>query len=220
MAAGEGRRLRPLTRRYAKPVLPVDGRPIIATVLVELRRAGITSITVVTGYLAEQVERLVAGFPAPLRTVRQPRPRGSADAVLRAGLRPPYLAVAADTVFQPGDIGRFLGAARGADGAIAVRRSPPPGPGRAAVRVEAGLVRRVVDDDPDNPLAGAPLWLVGAAVHERLRGLSGPPFELAEAFQRAIDGGARVRGVEIGPTRDLTYPLDVLERNFAYLRAL
>ncbi|MDX6542500.1 MAG: Nucleotidyl transferase, partial [Gaiellaceae bacterium] len=36
MAAGEGRRLRPLTERYAKPVLPIDGRPVIATLLHEL----------------------------------------------------------------------------------------------------------------------------------------------------------------------------------------
>ncbi len=220
MAAGEGRRLRPLTERYAKAVLPVDGRPVIALVLRELERAGVSPITVVTGHLGEQVERLLDGFSSRLRLVRQPRPEGSADAVRRAGLQPPYLAVAADTVFRSGDVGLFVEAAAGAEGAIAVRRSPPPGPGRAAVRVEGGLVRRVVDDDPANPLAGAPLWLLGPAVHERLAGLSGPPFELAVAFQQAVDAGARVAAVEIGPTRDLTYPVDLVERNFPYLRGL
>ncbi len=163
---------------------------------------------------------LLDGFSSRLRLVRQPRPEGSADAVRRAGLQPPYLAVAADTVFRSGDVGLFVEAAAGAEGAIAVRRSPPPGPGRAAVRVEGGLVRRVVDDDPANPLAGAPLWLLGPAVHERLAGLSGPPFELAVAFQQAVDAGARVAAVEIGPTRDLTYPVDLVERNFPYLRGL
>jgi len=220
MAAGEGRRLRPLTERYAKPVLPIDGRPVIATLLRELASAGVGPVTVVGGHLAEQVERLLQGFGHELRFVRQPRPDGSADAVLRAGLQPPYLAVGADTAFQPGDIARFLAAARGGDGAIAVRRNPPPGPGRAAVRVEAGLVRRVIDDDPDNPLAGAPLWLLGVPVHERLSHLQGPPFELAAAFQQALDAGARILGVEIGPTRDLTHPLDLVERNFPYLRGL
>ncbi len=220
MAAGEGRRLRPLTERYAKPVLPIGGRPVIATLLRELERAGVGPVTVVTGHLGEQVERLLEGFePAP-RLVRQPRPEGSADAVLRAGLSTPYLAVAADTVFREGDIARFLAEAVDGDGAIAVRRDPPPGPGRAAVRVEDGLVRRVVDDDPENPLAGAPLWLVGQAVHAFLPDLPGPPFELAGAFQRAIDSGAQVRAVEIGPTRDLTRPLDLLDRNFPYLRGL
>jgi len=40
MAAGEGRRLRPLTERWPKPVLPIDGRPVIATLLRELAAAG------------------------------------------------------------------------------------------------------------------------------------------------------------------------------------
>src|SRR3954468_20388398 len=75
---------------------------------------------------------------------------------------PPFLVLGADTVFAPGDVARFAAAAAGADGALAVRRDPPPTPGhRGAVRIEADRVRRVLDDDPENPLAAAPLWLLG-----------------------------------------------------------
>src|SRR3954466_14325995 len=81
MAAGEGRRLRPLTERYAKPVLPIDGRPVIVTLLHELRAAGINRGTVVSGPLAEQVESLCEPFG--VRFVRQPEPLGSADATQR-----------------------------------------------------------------------------------------------------------------------------------------
>jgi NDP-sugar pyrophosphorylase family protein len=219
MAAGEGRRLRPLTGRFAKPVLPIDGRPVIATLLHELATAGVSPITVVTGHLAEQVEALLDGLR--LRFVRQPEPLGSADAVRRAALGPPYLVLGADTVFSPGDVGRFLEAACGADGAIAVRRDPPPSPThRSAVRVDNGRVMRVLDRDPENPLAGAPLWFVGDAVAPHLAGLPGPPYELAEAFQRAIDAGAHVAGVEISRTRDLTFPLDLVVQNFPYLTGL
>ncbi len=220
MAAGEGRRLRPLTEHHAKPVLPVDGRPVIVTLLHELRAAGTERVTVVTGHLGGQVEALVRGFPLEVRLVRQPEPLGSADAVLRAEEDPPYVVVAADTVFTPGDVGRFAAAASGADGAIAWRREPGPGPGRAALAVEDGRITRVVDDDPSNPRAAAPLWHVGQAVHERLAGLPGPPFELADAFQAAIGAGRTIRAVEIGPTRDLTQPLDLIEHNFPYLRGL
>jgi hypothetical protein len=141
--------------------------------------------------------------------------------VLRAQLEPPYVVVAADTLFDPGDVGRFVEAANGFDGAIAVRRDPPPNPPhRFAVRVEDGLVRNVLDRDPANPLAGAPLWLVGPRLAEQLAGLPGPPYELAEAFQRGIDRGARVAGVEIARTRDLTFPVDLVEQNFEYLKGL
>jgi hypothetical protein len=220
MAAGEGRRLRPLTERYAKPVLPIDGRPVIATVLRELHEAGVGRITVVTGHLAEQVEELLAGFDHELRFVRQPRADGGADAVRCAALEPPYLAVGADTCFERGDVARFLAAASGWDGGLAVRRRPPPGPGRARVRVEQGRIVRIFDDDAANPLAGAPLWLIGEAVHRQLPTLPGPPYELAVAVQRAVDEGTRIAGVEIGPTRDLTDPLDVIVNNFGYVRGL
>ncbi len=220
MAAGEGRRLRPLTERFAKPVLPIDGRPVIATLLRELAAAGIERVIVVTGHLGGQVEALVgdgSAFGLEAAFVRQPRPDGSADAVRRASASAPFLVAAADTVFGPGDLSRFRAAAEGADGAIAVRRDPPPGPGRAPVRVEEGLVTRMSDDDPENPLAGAPLWALGPELVRYLDGLPGPPYELSAAFRRAVDDGRRVAGVEIGRTRDLTYPVDLILQNFPYL---
>jgi NDP-sugar pyrophosphorylase family protein len=219
MAAGEGRRLRPVTERYAKPVLPIDGRPVIVTLLHEIRAAGIERVTVVTGYLAEQIEGLLEGFPADLRFVRQPEPVGSADAVRRGLEGVPALVVAADTVFTPGDIGRFA-AVQGH--AIAARRQPPPNPPhRYALGVANGRVTKVLDDDPASPLASAPLWRLGESFDRAaLDDLGGPPFELSRVFQRLIDAGETVHGVEIGPTRDLTHPLDCLEENFPYLQYL
>jgi hypothetical protein len=60
---------------------------------------------------------------------------------------------------------------------------------------------------------------VGTRIADEIAGdLPGPPFELAVAFQRAIDAGARVSAVAIGTTRDLTDPLDLVQENFPYLR--
>jgi molybdopterin-guanine dinucleotide biosynthesis protein A len=221
IAAGEGRRMRPLTERYAKAVLPIDGRPVIVSVLRELVAVAARPITVVVGHLGDQVRALLDGFDTELGFAVQPDPLGSADAVLRAGATPPFLILAADTLFTRGDVARFVAATEGFDGALAVRREPPPEPShRRAVRIEDGLVTHVLDDDPDNPLGSAPLWVVGEGISPHLSGLPGPPYEVAEAFQRAIDGGARVAGIEIGRTRDVTFPADLVEENFPYLRAL
>ena len=228
MAAGEGRRLRPVTDRYAKPVLPIDGRPVRAVLLRELADAGVEVVVLVTGHLAEQVEALAgdgSAFGVQVRAVKQPRPDGSADAVRRglaAGIEAPALVAAADTRFTAGDVARFVAAWResGADSAIAGRREPPPEPPhRFALRVRDGLVRRVLDEDGGNPLSGAPLWILGPRTAANLC-LDRPPWELAAAFQRAIDEGAAVAGIEIGPTRDLTRPLDLVRENFSYLSAM
>jgi hypothetical protein len=69
-------------------------------------------------------------------------------------------------------------------------------------------------------VTGAPLWFLGETVVRELDSLGGPPFELAEAFQRAVDTGEEIRAVRIGKTRDLTDPLDLVVENFPYLRGL
>jgi NDP-sugar pyrophosphorylase family protein len=227
MAAGEGTRLRPLTERWPKPVLPVDGRPVLAVLLRQLAAADLRRVWVVTGYLAEQVERLVgdgSAFGLEVRFVRQPSVLGSADAVRRAldgGARAPVLVSAADTVYERGDIARFTGefAGSGAAGAVGVRTDPAPGPGRQAVRRSGARIEAFGDEDPQNPWSAAPLWGLGPAVAERLC-LDDPPHELERAFESAIGAGETVIAVEIGKTRDLTYPLDLVKENFPYLRAI
>jgi CTP:molybdopterin cytidylyltransferase MocA len=108
IAAGEGRRLRPLTERWPKPLLPIDGKPVIATLLRELEQAQLAPVTVVVGHLGDQIRRLLDGLE--VRFADQPEPLGSADAVLRAveaGGRAPFIVSVADTVYSPGDVGRF-----------------------------------------------------------------------------------------------------------------
>jgi NDP-sugar pyrophosphorylase family protein len=227
MAAGEGRRLRPVTERWPKPILPIDGRPVVGVVLRELRAAGCERVTVVTGYLAGQVEGLLgdgSGFGVEVRYTRQPRPDGSADAVSRAlaaGAEAPLIVATADTVFRPGDLGRFAAdfAEAGTPGALAIRRDPPPGPQRAGVDIEDGVVRRIFSA-VETPFAHASLWGLGPDLTTYLAGLGGPPFELAEAYQRAIDDGLRISAFEVGPTRDLTDPLDLVKENFLYLNSI
>ena len=223
IAAGEGRRLRPLSERWPKPLLPIDGRPVLGTLLRELASAGVERTTVVVGHLADQIEAFVgdgSAWGTEIALARQPAPDGSADAVVRAldaGAGVPVLITAADTVYSSGDLGRFVAGWSEGAGALAYRRGYEPTAEKPGLRVRDGLVELVYDLEPTNPLTSAPLWGLGAELVPYLAGVPGPPFELKDAYQRAIDDGARVIGVEIGKTRDLTDPLDLVEENFPYL---
>jgi NDP-sugar pyrophosphorylase family protein len=224
MAAGEGSRLRPLTEHWPKPILPIDGRAVIATLLRELAAAGIERVVVVTGHLAEHVEALVgdgSAFGLEVTFARQPGVLGSADAVRRgiaAGAEPPFLVAAADTVFEAGDVARFAAAAGDAAGGLAVRRVPAPDPPhRWGTRVEDGRVVEVLDRTRTSEVSGAPLWSVGEELVPYLDGLSGPPYELADAFEHGVAADLVVVGFEIGRTRDLTHPADLVRENFPYL---
>ena len=58
MAAGKGERLRPLTETTPKPLIKVNGVPMIENIITSLRKVGVEDITIVTGYLKEKFEYL------------------------------------------------------------------------------------------------------------------------------------------------------------------
>jgi hypothetical protein len=94
-----------------------------------------------------------------------------------------------------------------------MRRDPPPGAGRPGLQVDAGLVVAI---GGESEWSAAPLWVLDTAVVSRLC-LDREPWELENAFRAALKAGERIAAVEIGKTRDLTDPLDLVEENFSYL---
>ncbi|WP_422103501.1 N-acetylmuramate alpha-1-phosphate uridylyltransferase MurU [Vreelandella sp.] len=55
LAAGLGKRMRPLTDHCPKPLLPVAGKPLIVHHLERLKRAGIDEVVINVSYRAEQI---------------------------------------------------------------------------------------------------------------------------------------------------------------------
>ncbi len=55
LAAGLGTRMRPLTDRCPKPLLPVAGQPLIVHHLARLQAAGIVEVVINVSYRAEQI---------------------------------------------------------------------------------------------------------------------------------------------------------------------
>lgn len=56
LAAGEGQRLRPITKTCPKPLVAVGGVPLIVRLIGQLRDAGFHELVINTCYLADQVE--------------------------------------------------------------------------------------------------------------------------------------------------------------------
>jgi NDP-sugar pyrophosphorylase family protein len=55
LAAGEGRRLRPLTDRLPKPMLPIAGRPLLEYTITYLRDCGVTDLAINLYHLPQVV---------------------------------------------------------------------------------------------------------------------------------------------------------------------
>jgi mannose-1-phosphate guanylyltransferase len=67
LAAGMGTRLRPLTDRTPKCLLPIDGTPLLALWLERMGRAGIDDVLVNTHHLAGEVESFARARSGPPR---------------------------------------------------------------------------------------------------------------------------------------------------------
>ena len=82
LAAGLGTRLRPHTLATPKPLLPIQGRPILDWTLGALPR-DVERVVVVVNYLAEQIEDYLSKQKhfANWAAVRQLQPRGTGDAL-------------------------------------------------------------------------------------------------------------------------------------------
>jgi len=59
LAAGRGERLRPLTDRLPKPLIPVAGRPLIHHTLRTLKNGGVDEVVINLHHLGEQIQRYV-----------------------------------------------------------------------------------------------------------------------------------------------------------------
>src|SRR5262245_14712455 len=82
LAAGKGTRLRPHTETTPKPLLEVQGRPILDWIIGAL--PPVDRLIVVVNYLAEQIQDYLArqSHIADWVTVRQEVPRGTGDALM------------------------------------------------------------------------------------------------------------------------------------------
>ena len=80
LAAGEGRRM----SGVAKPLIRLQGVPLISRQLVALSGAGVDEVVVVTGYASSEVEQQVQSFPVTL--VHNPSHAKGQEGSVRLGL--------------------------------------------------------------------------------------------------------------------------------------
>ena len=59
LAAGRGERMRPLTDTLPKPLLPVNGKPLIVYHIEKLKAAGITELVVNHAWLGLKIEETI-----------------------------------------------------------------------------------------------------------------------------------------------------------------
>ena len=87
LAAGEGRRLDPLTNRRPKPMVPVRNQPLLEYVIEAVSAAGIDEIVLVVGYKRDRIQQHFGDgddWGVTIEYVVQEKQLGTGHAVLQA----------------------------------------------------------------------------------------------------------------------------------------
>lgn len=116
LSAGQGKRLLPVTERVPKCAIRVGHQALLDWQIDGLAANGIDQVTVVTGYGARHVQRLLAlpGRRVQARTLYNPH-FDTADNLVscwmaRAEMDEDFVLLNGDTVFEPDVLGRLLSA--------------------------------------------------------------------------------------------------------------
>src|SRR6202012_5746917 len=107
LAAGLGLRMRPLTERMPKPLVPVAGRPLLDHVLDKLTDAGVAEAVVNVHYLPDQIIHPVASRKHPRVIISDERDEvlGTGGGVVKALPQlgdAPFFHVNSDTLWIDG----------------------------------------------------------------------------------------------------------------------
>ena len=111
LAAGMGKRMRPLTASQPKPLVRVAGKPLIDHALDRLEDAGVAKAVVNVHYLADALEAHIVGRAAPAVTISDEREKllETGGGMLKAlpRLPDPFFSLNSDNIWLDGPSSAF-----------------------------------------------------------------------------------------------------------------
>ncbi len=233
LAGGRGVRLKPLTDFVAKPLLPINGRPVIEQVLELLRNAGITQICIVIGHLGEQVKDFIGdGYDLGVNITykRQKEQLGTAHALKAAGdfIGEDLFVIASDCIIPTDHIRELIKFhfTNNCNATLSLKElSADEMTQSSTVKLEKDMsilkiIEKPSSDEILSNVACAPLYIFKDVKEflPRVQKSSRGEFEIADIIQMMIDNRLVVKGVKTGSFSHLSDAEDFLKLNFEFFK--
>jgi dTDP-glucose pyrophosphorylase len=195
MAGGVGSRLGARTRTTPKPLLEVDGKPILEHVLIGLESAGTSTIHVSVNYLADQVREFIANRAnrAKIVIVEEERPLGTAGALgyIDAPMSDSILVINGDLVTNAdfaalGDFHQL----HGCDATIGVTRHETEIPFGVIRHGADGHLEHIEEKPRISHFVAAGFYYLSPAFRALVR--SGVPMDMPELLNMGLSAGLTI----------------------------
>ena len=199
LAGGSGRRLRPITHKTAKQLVPIANKPIIHYVIEDLVGVGITELGIVVGDTAQEIEKSVGDgslWGANITYIQQEKPLGLAHAVLISESflgQEKFVMYLGDNMFEDSLHGVVDGFEKSSINArlLLSRVDNPQSFGVAEVD-EQGTIKGLVEkpENPKSDLALVGVYLFDSTIHRAVKAIESSnrgELEITDAIQWMID---------------------------------
>jgi len=235
LAAGEGRRLRPLTETRPKHMIQICGKPLLEYHLSALRDAGIKEILLVVNYKADQIRRYFGDglrFGVKIEYVYQKKIKGTADAFALAKeyVNEDFLATYGDLLISSDVVKSALNLHLKKKPAATLTTVEVENPEHyAVVRLNQDRVEKIVEKPPlesiDSRQINAGVYIFSSEIFEAIKKTGESPRgeqEITDSIRFLIENGEEIVAARVSREDwlDVGRPWNLLDANMRVLRHL
>jgi dTDP-glucose pyrophosphorylase len=213
LAAGRGTRMRDLTSALPKPMIEVQGKPILQHILEGLRAAGVTQFLVIIGYRADVVRQFFgdgARFGVSVCYATQVEQDGTGKVVELARdfiAHDAFLLHYGDILVDPANYPRLVRLEDGCEAIVSVKRNEDVSQGGAVFVNERfeliDLREKPRPGEPTSPWYNAGIYAFRPGIFDFTARLERSPrgeFELTDAVLELARSGQKVQALELSGT--------------------
>lgn len=227
LAAGEGKRLEPITHTRPKPLIPILNKPLIDYTLDSLVELGIKDIVVVVGYLKEKLMNYLKSRWSNLNLtfVDQEVALGTGHAIKVAEkhLGNEFIVIYGDLLLSKEFIKRVINSKEQAIGGVPVHNPKEYG----VLICEGSVLRRIIEKphtDIGSNIVNAGVYKFSYDVFHYLDKISKSPrgeYELTDAINLMVSDGIKVKVIKAnkGEWFEVGKPWDLLNITEELLRS-
>ena len=227
LAAGRGTRMRELTNDLPKPMLVVQGRPVLQHIVEGLRFAGVRELLLIVGWRADVVQNFFGDgsrWNVQISYATQVVQDGTGKVVELARefcAADPFILSYGDILVDPGNYERLASPADDVEAIISVKRNEDVSKGGAVFvndRFEmTDLREKPAPGEPTSPWYNAGVYTFRPSIFDFISRLERSPrgeFELTDAIRDLARSGKKVQALELaGQWADVRDPEVLAELN-------
>jgi len=217
LAAGEGKRLRPLTETRPKPMVPVANRPILEYVVEALADADVEELVFVVGYKRRRIQTYFGDgddWNLDIEYAVQEKQLGTGHALLQAeeNVRDEFLVVNGDSVIDSEVVRKLVGS----EGTtVAVTGADEPSD-YGVVELNGNRVIRITEKPEyavERDIINAGVYRLDSRIFDEIRSTTEDgEMSLVSVLSKRADGG-KVNAVRTHSWTDISHPWDVVDTN-------